>query len=164
MLITTLASLTAAMLFLLAMIFVTISDLRSRRIPNWLVIILGLAYVPLAMTAGHAPMQMAINLGIGALVFAGGLFLFARGWIGGGDVKLAAVSVIWLGAALALPYLLLTSLFGAAFVLAGLLGLQWSARRRGDQSRPVAGRMPYAPGMACAGLLLLQISPWAQAL
>ena len=164
MLITTLASLAAAMLFLLAMVYVTISDLRFRRIPNWIVVALGLAYVPLAVVAGHPATDMAFNLGAGALVFAVGLFLFAKGWIGGGDVKLAAVSVIWLGAGLALPYILLTSLFGAAFVLASLVGLHILARKGGDTGRPVDGRMPYGPGMACAGLLLLQISPWVEAL
>ena len=164
MLITTLASMVAAMLFLLAMIYVTISDLRTRRIPNWLVIVLGLAYLPLAWIAGHSAPDIAINIGVGAVVFAVGVFLFARGWIGGGDVKLAAVSVMWLGAGLALPYVLLTSIFGAGFALAGLLGLHLLARKGRGESRPVDGKMPYAPGMACAGLLLLQISPWAEAL
>ena len=164
MLITTLASMSAAMLFLLAMIYVTISDLRTRRIPNWPVIALGVAYLPLAWVAGHSALDISINIGVGAAVFVAGVVLFAKGWIGGGDVKLAAVSVIWLGAGLALPYILLTSLFGAGFALAGLFGIHLLARSGRGDGRPVDGRMPYAPGMACAGLLLLQISPWANAL
>ena len=164
MLITTLASMAAAMLFLVAMIYVTISDMRTRRIPNWLVIALGLAYLPLAWVAGHSSIDMAVNIGAGAVMFAVGVVLFAKGWIGGGDVKLAAVSVMWLGAGLALPYVLLTSLFGAAFALAGLLGLHLMARKGHGGTRTIDSKMPYAPGMACAGLLLLQVSPWAEAL
>lgn len=160
MLVTTFSSIIAVMVFLTAMILVTVLDLRTRRIPNWLLILLAAAYPPLAWFAGFDPVHMATSLGAAALTFAAGLYLFARGWVGGGDVKLAAVVVMWLGAALALPYLLLTSVFGGLFALAGLFGLWLAARRSGDGARPVETRMPYGPGMACAGLLVLQVSPW----
>lgn len=164
MLITTLASTIAAMLFLVAMLFVTISDLRSRRIPNWVVLTLVAVYAPLAWTAGYQPLDMALNLGVALLVFCGGLFLFAKGWIGGGDVKLAAATVLWLGMSLAVPYLLLTAVFGAAFTLAALIGLRFMSKAKDTTSKLRQDGLPYAPGMACAGLLLFQISPWANAL
>ena len=164
MLISTLASTIAALLFLAAMLFATVSDLRSKRIPNWLVLTLALAYLPLALAAGYAPASMVLNLGVAAVVFAMGLFCFSRGWIGGGDVKLGAVTVLWLGMGLALPYLLLTAVFGAAFTLAALIGLRFMSRGGEAKGRLRDDGLPYAPGMACAGLLLFQISPWANAL
>ncbi len=164
MLVTTLACTVAAMLFLAAMLYATVSDLRRKRIPNWLIIALAVAYLPLALTAGYAPLQIAIDTGVAALVFAAGLFCFAKGWIGGGDVKLAAVSAMWLGAGLAMPYVILTALFGGAFTLATLLGLRLLARAGQSGTTVREGGLPYAPGMACAALLLFQISPWANAL
>lgn len=164
MLVTTLASTIAAMLFLCAMLYATVSDLRRKRIPNWLVIALGAAYLPLALAAGYTPLEMVINLGAAALVFAAGLYCFSRGWLGGGDVKLAAVSSLWLGAGLTLPYLLLTALFGGAFTLAALIGLRVMAHKGRRSGSLREGGLPYGPGMACAALLLFQISPWANAL
>lgn len=164
MLVSTLASVIAAMIFLVAMLYVTVSDLRSKRIPNWLVIALGAAYLPLALAAGYKPVDMVINLGVASLVFAAGLYCFSRGWIGGGDVKLGAVIVLWLGAALAVPYVLLTAVFGAIFALAAILGIRLLARAGHDGSRLREGGLPYGPGMACAALLLFQVSPWANAL
>jgi prepilin peptidase CpaA len=164
MLVTTLASTIAAILFLAAMLYATISDLRRKRIPNWLIIVLAVAYLPLALAAGYAPVDMVVNMGVAVLVFAGGLACFSKGWLGGGDVKLAAVSTLWLGAGLTLPYLLLTALFGGAFTLAALIGLRVMARKGRDESSLRDGGLPYGPGMACAALLLFQISPWANAL
>ena len=37
---------------------------------------------------------------------------FARGWIGGGDAKLAAATALWLGFDYLMPYLLYASIFG----------------------------------------------------
>ena len=42
---------------------------------------------------------------------------FARGWIGGGDAKLAAATALWLGFDHLLAYLLYASLFGGLLTL-----------------------------------------------
>ena len=164
MLVTTLASLIAAMLFLSAMLYATISDLRTKRIPNWLILALGIAYVPLAVAAGHTVTDMILNLGAAALIFAVGFYCFAKGWVGGGDVKLASVVVLWLGATLAVPYVLLTAIFGALFAVAAVIGIRVMAKRGVSGSSLREGGMPYGPGLACAALLLFQVSPWANAL
>lgn len=164
MLVTTLASLVAALIFLAAMLYAAVSDLRTRRIPNWLVISLGVAYVPLAVFAGYEAMTMAVSFTVAVLVFGLGSFCFAKGWIGGGDVKFGSVIVLWLGAPLALPYLLVAAIFGAIFTLAALLGLRLMANSgRGGASLRDDG-VPYGPALACAALLLFQASPWANAL
>ena len=43
---------------------------------------------------------------------------FARGWIGGGDAKLAAATALWLGFDQLLNYLIFASLFGGVLTLA----------------------------------------------
>ena len=42
---------------------------------------------------------------------------FARGWIGGGDAKLAAATALWLGFDQLLDYLIYASLFGGVLTL-----------------------------------------------
>ena len=54
------------------------------------------------------------------LVFAAGLVLFARGWMGGGDVKLLTAASVWTGVG-GLPALLLaTALAGGGLALAAI--------------------------------------------
>jgi prepilin peptidase CpaA len=156
----------ACSLFAAAMIHVIVTDLRSRRIRNWLVAGMAAAYLPLAAASGLSAAHMAAALAAAVLVFALGFGAFAAGWIGGGDVKLAAVTTLWLGAGQALPFLLLTSLIGAALALA-LLAIGAFARAGtafAGQAQTDRRTLPYGPALALAGIILLRDSPWVDAL
>ena len=73
------------------------TDLRSRVIPNWLT--LPTFLVGLAWQAYQAGWQGALSALLAALLcFAPAYFLFARGALGGGDVKQFAALGVWLGA------------------------------------------------------------------
>ena len=160
------AGLAACTIFGLAMLHVVVTDLRHRRIRNWLIAALVLAYLPLALAAGLSWAQMAGGLAAGVLMFAAGFGCFAAGWIGGGDVKLAAVSGLWLGAHQALLYVLVASLAGAVLAVL-LVGVNWLSRRRaepGAADADLARELPYGPALAVAGVALLHRSPWAGAL
>lgn len=146
----------AAGLFCSAMLHVIVTDLRERRISNRTVAALGVLWIPVALAAGMPAGDMAGAAGAAALVFAAGLACFAAGWVGGGDVKLAAAAVLWLGPGQAVPFLLLASLIGGVIAL-GAVAAAW---RAGSVARPV----PYGPALALAGLALLSGSPWAAAL
>ena len=160
-----LASVLACLLFAGAMLHVAVTDLRTRRIRNWLVAALAAGYLPLALAAGLPAAVMATALGGALLVFAAGFGCFAAGWIGGGDAKLAPVCVLWLGPDQALAFLALTSIIG------GLMALALVATRALRRNRAVAGGsdapagaapdLPYGPALAIAGLSLLGGSPWA---
>jgi len=55
----------------------------------------------------------------GAFVLAITFAMFARGWMGGGDAKLAAATALWIGwSPLLLNYALITSVFGGMLALA----------------------------------------------
>ena len=58
---------------------------------------------------------MHFGAGLVVLVFA--FICFARGWIGGGDAKLAAATALWLGFDLLMPYLLYASLLGGVLTI-----------------------------------------------
>jgi prepilin peptidase CpaA len=158
---------TAAMLvFASTMVYAGFTDLTTRKIRNGAVLLLLVAYAALAPLAGFAAYEIgwsaAVAFGVLLLAFA----LFALGWIGGGDAKLAAVTALWFGADHTAAYLVYTALLGAAFALAILLfrilplpdGVQsttWIARLH---SR--GATMPYGVPMALAALVVLPATRW----
>src|SRR3984957_16991624 len=71
------------------------TDLRSRRVPNALSF--GLAAVVIALAAFHGPVAVGKASGIYGGVMALGLIAFSFGWLGGGDVKLAAAAAAAFG-------------------------------------------------------------------
>jgi len=97
------------------------------------------------------------------LVFAAGFALFCKGWLGGGDVKLASVCVLWLGAPLVPQFLLVATLFGGALALT-FLGAARMARAQGQPVRADTRELPYGPALACAAVVLFGSSQWATAI
>lgn len=177
MTLTSIASVLACIVFVGAMLHVIATDMRDRRIRNWLVGTMAGLYAPLALAAGLSGAEIAAGLLAALLVFASGFGCFAAGWIGGGDAKLAPVCVLWLGADQALPFLALISVLGGGLALAlvvtgalrrrrtaafaGALGTDPLASGAPPRPRLV---LPYGPALALAGLILLSDSPWANAL
>lgn len=98
-------------------------DLASFTIPNFLQIALLAAFAAFAMAVGLSLPAIGSHLLAGALGLGVGFLLFALGYIGGGDAKLFAVLMLWLGFRDVLAYALFASLFGGALTL-GLLFLR----------------------------------------
>ncbi len=117
-----------------------VADLRHFEIPDqWSIAIAALfaAFAFAALPFGAWwPHPLA-----GALVFLGGALLFARGWLGGGDVKLLAACAVWTGFAGLPQFLVGTAACG------GLLALTMIVARR------VSGPEPAYPGLAADGPL-----------
>jgi prepilin peptidase CpaA len=127
---------------LLAVAAATVVDLRRREIPNW--ISAGLLVVALVASLwGSVPPHWSERvLGL-ALASALTLPLFARGVLGGGDVKLFMALGAILGWKASIPFLIATGLAG------GLIGLV--ARRLEWRE------LPYAPAMLLGLLGLLPL-------
>lgn len=150
----------------------TMTDLMSRRIPNWLVFpFLGAGIVVAVWMHGwHGLSQSLEGLALGAFLFG---VLFALGGMGMGDVKLCAAVGAWIGPQQLMFALVITGLAG------GVMALAWAAYRgflkelfqssgevlfglgkRGLRphpelvlSNPKARKMPYAPAIAIGTLL-----------
>ncbi len=60
---------------------------------------------------------MLSHFGAAAAVLVVAFICFTRGWIGGGDAKLAAATVLWLGVGHLTDYLVYASLLGGALTL-----------------------------------------------
>jgi prepilin peptidase CpaA len=141
-------------------------DLMSYTIPNPItgaMILLFVAFIVLVALTGNALSwnDVGLHLLAGLLGLAVGMGMFAAGWIGGGDAKLFAAALLWLGWDVLLDYAILASLLGGLLTLALLLLRQiplpvflvrqsWIARL----SDPKAG-VPYGVALAMAALFVL---------
>ena len=152
-------------LFPALMAFSASSDIFSMKISNRVSIALAVLYPALAIGLGLPAKAILIDLGCGAAVLVLTFFMFARGWVGGGDAKLAAATAPWLGWALMLDYGLISSLVGGALTLAIIFARRaplpvWAARLDWVARLHHAGNgVPYGVALAAAGLALYPSSP-----
>ncbi|TGQ31064.1 prepilin peptidase [Mesorhizobium sp. M00.F.Ca.ET.216.01.1.1] len=161
------AASTALWFFAGASVFAGAKDLITMRISNVLVLSLLVAYVVFLPLAGYGVQLIAWNTLTALAVLGGAFMLFAFGYIGGGDAKLIAVTVLWIGPEVTLGYLFYTAIFGALFALVVLLfrrlplpwfleNKEWSVRLHTAE----AG-IPFGVPMAFATLLILPQTHWA---
>jgi prepilin peptidase CpaA len=146
--------------FPVLMAFAASSDLLTMRISNKLVLLLAAGFFVMALIIQIPLEQVGMHVLCGALVLAVTFTMFAKGWIGGGDAKLAAATALWLGFELTLTYLIYTSFFGGILTLL-ILGLRrlpsmsiitrfrWLERLH-DPKQGV----PYGIAMAIAGMIV----------
>ena len=119
-----------------ALLWAGASDVRRYLIPNRCSAAIAGAYV-LALTA-LAPLEWLAGVATGMAALGVGLALFARGWVGGGDVKLAAAIALWAGPGRASDFMSVTAVCGAALAIFML--------------SPLRRLMPIGPDGAAAGL------------
>lgn len=157
------ATLPALVLFFAAMMHASISDLLHRKIANWLVGGLALCFLPMGLALGLPVMTMVISIATAVAIFGVGFAFFCKGWIGGGDVKLAAVCVLWLGAAQLIPFLVVAAVFGGVLSLA-FMGAARYARAQGLSHKADTIELPYGPALASAAVVLFGSSQWVTAI
>ena len=148
-------------------IVATITDLRTGRIPNWLVLpFLVLGLLVSAVDRGWGGLGQSL-LGVleaaavmGAVSYLGGM--------GMGDVKLCAAIGAWIGPSQLVGALVMTGLAGGVIALGyalaggflkeslrGTRDIVWGFRKRGFRphetlmlDNPLTRKMPYAPAIA----------------
>lgn len=123
---------------------VCVSDLRTRRIPNRLVLAiacLGFANALLAAgtSAGQGVARAAAGMGVGFVLW---LPFYLLRMMGAGDVKFFAAACAWLGPAIAVRATLLSAVFG------GVLALLWVAGGMVRQQRAVRAAAAVAAATA----------------
>ncbi len=133
-------------------------DLRHYEIPDRYALLLLFAF--LATAWGGSWRDALSGLGLALFLFALGALLFARGWVGGGDVKLLAATGLWVSPHLIAPFALVTSLAGAALGLVMLTPLRRClpaapAALVGGTPRSLAQPMPFGIAIAAGGLFAL---------
>ncbi|MBX3512154.1 MAG: prepilin peptidase [Xanthobacteraceae bacterium] len=157
-------------LFPAAMAFAAASDLVSMTISNRVSLALIIGFFLVAWMTGMGWTDIGRHLLAGAAVLVVSFGFFARGWIGGGDAKLAAATALWLGFSHLMEYLLIASVFGGILTLAllqlrslpipAMLARQkWIARLHNFETG-----IPYGIALALAGLLVYPETSFMKAL
>lgn len=146
--------------FSAAMVFAGVRDLATMTIPNWLTLGLALAFFAFAPLVAMPLAEVGVHSAVGFAALLVGMGFFGMGWIGGGDAKLVAAIILWVGWTQALPYLVVASLLGGALTLIilgfrtlplpGILVRQNWLLRLHDRSEGV----PYGIALAVAALLV----------
>jgi len=143
--------LTWILLGLLALMLLAASwwDLRTRTIPNQLNLAIALLAIPFWWASGLGPWpDVALQVGVAALVFGLFTLAFALGAMGGGDVKLVAAIALWLPWQAVLGLLVIMSLAGGALTLAMAIRHRL-ARNEGKLE------IPYGVAIAFGGMWLI---------
>ena len=122
------------------------TDIRSRTISNGVNCAIAALALPFWWSTGLSPWpDMAIQLALGAAIFALFAGAFAIGMMGGGDVKLLGALALWLPLAALLKMLIVMALAGGALTLAMMIF------HRVRRSR-TALEIPYGVAISFAGL------------
>jgi prepilin peptidase CpaA len=148
--------------FVAVMAAAAFEDFRRLVIPNLLPIALCVLW-PVYFAAAPSLYGAFAAIGCALAVFVVGAVLFARGILGGGDVKLLSAATLWAGPAETPTLLMLTGLLGGALALFLLLPLggQIAAAGRSLLGQPLdrperglAMPVPYGIAIAAAALIV----------
>jgi prepilin peptidase CpaA len=157
---------------LIVLAVATFTDLRSRRIPNWLVLpflVIGIS-VSTWLHGWHGMGQSFEGLGLGLLIYG---FLFWMGGMGAGDVKLCAAIGAWIGPDQLFIALIITGLAGGVMVICwaafggflkdlftGTSNLVFGTKEHGPfrdpqmvLANPRRRKIPYAPAIAIGTII-----------
>jgi prepilin peptidase CpaA len=157
-------------LFPAAMAFAASSDLVSMTISNRLSLALAATFFLVAVIIGMPLVDVGRHVLASLLVLAVAFGFFTRGWIGGGDAKLASATALWLGFAHLMDYLIVSALVGGALTILllelrklplprVLAGTPWIARLHA-----VDCGIPYGIALAIAGLVVYPETVFMRAL
>jgi prepilin peptidase CpaA len=142
------------------MAFAAVSDLLTMTIPNRVSLLLVAGFLVMAWLTGMDWSVIGLHFAAGGLVLLITFTLFALGWIGGGDAKLAAAVALWCGFSVLLDYLFVASLLGGQLSLAiiywrsamlpeFMLKVNWITRLHHTKTG-----IPYGIALAAAGLMV----------
>ena len=146
------------MIFAGLVLTAAITDIRSLTIPNRVSAAICMLYPAFVLTA-QTPVPWLEALAVAAIALAVCFFLFARGWLGGGDGKLIAAITLWAAPDYVVEFILITTAAGGVLAVA-----LWFRSRLShatipnlepeDSPNSTASKrqMPYAVAIACGGL------------
>lgn len=142
------------------MAFSAFSDMLTMTIPNRVSLLLVAGFIAMAVLTGMPLKTFGLHAAAGFVVLTVTFSMFAMGWIGGGDAKLAAATGMWCGFGVLVEYLMVASVLGG-FLTLGILYLRtfllpefamkitWIARLHHYKTG-----IPYGIALSAAGLMV----------
>ncbi|MEN5084621.1 prepilin peptidase [Bosea sp. TWI1241] len=161
----TLPQIAVFVVFPAAMAYAAASDLVSMTISNRLCLLLAAGFAVCAASVGLGWPQLALHLAAGSLVLVLCFGLFAAGWMGGGDAKLAAGTALWFGFEPLPAYLLATAIAGGILTLVltqlrtAPLPVKAESWRWAKRLHGVQEGVPYGVALAFGALAVLPHAP-----
>jgi len=154
---------TAAILELCLLLHVATIDVATRLIKNEICLALALLGIVGQLAE---PMQLVESLIVAAILFLLLLVIYARGWMGGGDVKLMVALAVGLPLTGVVQFLAVTALAGGVLALVHLMMRQLPHPRLAPAGSSFARRvyaverwrqlrhapLPYGVAIACGGI------------
>lgn len=139
----------------IALLIAAITDIRSRKIENRLVVAIAVA-APLFWWASGLTLWpgVAMQIGFALVVFAVLYAIWSFGLIGGGDIKLLAAIALWAAPVPFLQMLMVMALAGG--VLSILFAIIHFKRKRTDRIQ-----VPYGVAIAIGGLWMVSTRMFA---
>lgn len=136
-------------------------DVASLTIPNFIPLAVLVAFAAFSFIVKFPPQLVVGHLLAGLIGLVCGFALFALGFVGGGDAKLFACTLVWMGIHSALQYVLVVSLFGGglAILIVSLRAVPfpqavtrqpWIARLYDPK-----GGLPYGVALAFGGVAII---------
>ena len=134
----------------IALLVAAYTDIKSRRIANWLNAAIALGAPVFWIASGYAfwP-EIVIQLGLAVAVFAAGSVLFALKQMGGGDVKLLTALALWMQPLVLVKFIVMMALLG------GVLTLFIGARNVMGRRKKKPWAVPYGVAISAAGLWVI---------
>jgi prepilin peptidase CpaA len=151
---------TTLIFFPALMIFAAFSDLFTMTISNLISVVLTLSFFALAVALGLPLDEIGAHIACGLCVLALTFVFFWRGWVGGGDAKLASATALWLGFDHLLDFGLYAALMGGVLTFAILILRRWplptflQAREWIVRLHERGNGVPYGIALALSGLIL----------
>lgn len=158
-------------IFCCLMVWAAISDIRFFILSNRLCLSVAILYPVFIASLYFSGYQITLgsigwSIGISLLIFSFLVFLFARGYIGGGDVKLIPAIALWAGPSRILEFLLITTIFGGLVALLiisfrylkNYISLHKSSEKinfsmsESAESEHEENNIPYGVGISIGGL------------
>lgn len=157
----------AASIFAVLVTLAASFDVLSRRIPNWINLLLASTFFPFAWASGMSLALFIVHSGMGLGLLVMAFFFVSLGFFGSGDGKLLAAAGLWIGPAGLADFLTWTALVGGVQMLAVLAWsiLFWISSRLGSGRKHRSWwpreKLPYGYAIAAGALLALPESWWS---
>ncbi len=157
-------------IFPACMAFAAAMDLTTMTVPNRIPLVLIIGFACLAPFVGLSLTEIGFQTAAALIALIIGFGMFAMGWIGGGDAKLFAATVLWLSPEALLTYVFVSALLGGVLTLLLLayrsyplppfmMSHGWIYRLH----QPQEG-VPYGIALAAGGLIAYSATPFMAAL
>ncbi|HRK18235.1 MAG TPA: prepilin peptidase [Hyphomicrobiaceae bacterium] len=153
-----------------AVIFAAAFDLFTMTIPNRISLALIGGFFLIAPFSSLTLVDIGWHVAAAAIVLAITFTLFAFGFLGGGDAKLATAIALWLGISNVVDFWLLATVLGGLLALAFLsfrklpLPFAWAEAEWIQRLHKPNGGIPYGVALAAAALLIYKDSFWFRSL